>query len=162
MDASTHPAPAEAQRHIAVVGGGPAAHRLTEALISRDPAGLRISVFTEESSAPYDRVALSRRFAQVDDELLLGDPALWEDPRVQLHTGTAVTALDVESKTLRTAHGEVLGFDELVLATGSSAPRPPIEGSEHIAVYRTLEDVDWLRRRAAELGGSWDARPAAR
>ncbi|MGJ9373021.1 nitrite reductase large subunit NirB [Nesterenkonia sp. CF4.4] len=151
MDASTHPAPAEAERHIAVVGGGPAAHRLTEALISRDPAGLRISVFTEESSAPYDRVALSRRFAQVDDELLLGDPALWEDPRVELHTATAVTALDVEAKTLRTAHGEVLGFDELVLATGSSAPRPPIEGSEHIAVYRTLDDVDWLRRRAAEL-----------
>ena len=32
----------------------------------------------------------------------------------------------------------------LVLATGSSATVPPIEGAEHGRVYRTLEDVDSL------------------
>ncbi|WP_218222064.1 nitrite reductase large subunit NirB [Nesterenkonia sp. Act20] len=158
MDAPTASTQARAERHIVVVGGGPAAHRVTEALIARNPEGLRISVFTEESSAPYDRVALSRRFA-ADEDLLLGDPALWQNLRVQLHTSTAVASIDAAAKTVRTAQGEVIDFDDLVLATGSSAPRPPIDGAEHIAVYRTLEDVDWLRQRAADLSAKL-GRPA--
>lgn len=147
-------------RHIAVVGGGPAAHRLVEALISREPAETRISLFTEEALPPYDRVGLSRRFEDPEDDLLLGDSALWENPQVRLHTGTVVTALDPAAKTITTTpaagsdglgESEVVGFDEVVLATGSTAPAPPIRGSEEIAVYRTLEDVDWLTRRVEQL-----------
>ena len=147
-------------RHIAVVGGGPAAHRLVEALISREPVETRISLFTEEALPPYDRVGLSRRFEDPEDDLLLGDSALWENPQVSLHTGTVVTALDPAAKTITTTptvgpgvrgESEVVGFDDVVLATGSTAPAPPIPGSEEIAVYRTLEDVDWLTRRVEQL-----------
>lgn len=145
------PTPSDAEtRHIVVVGGGPAAHRLTEALVSRELPGTRISVFTEEMLPPYDRVALSKRF-EIDDDLLLGEPALWEHPTVTLHTGRSVTALDVAAQRITTADGETQGYDELVLATGSSAPRPRLAGAEEIAVYRTLDDVDWLRQRVADL-----------
>ncbi|MDZ5077588.1 nitrite reductase large subunit NirB [Nesterenkonia sp. HG001] len=148
--ASPNPTDA-APRHIVIVGGGPAAHRLTEALVSRELPGTRISVFTEEALPPYDRVGLSKRFA-TDDDLLLGEPGLWESPSLTLHTSRAVTGLDTAAQTITTADGETLGYDELVLATGSSAPRPGLEGAEQIAVYRTLDDVDWLRLRVAELG----------
>jgi nitrite reductase (NADH) large subunit len=40
-------------------------------------------------------------------------------------------------------------YDDLVFATGSSAPVPSLPGAEHIRVYRTLDDVDSL---VAELG----------
>ncbi|GAB3186481.1 nitrite reductase large subunit NirB [Nesterenkonia suensis] len=145
-------------RHIVIVGGGPAAHRLTEALVSRELPRTRISVLTEEALPPYDRVGLSKRFA-TDDDLLLGEPSLWESPQVTLHTSRAVTALDIDAQTVTTADGESIGYDELVLATGSSAPRPPLEGAEQIAVYRTLDDVDWLRQRVAELGAELGRTP---
>lgn len=138
-------------RHVAVIGGGPAAHRLVEALASRGLQDMRVSLFTEEALPPYDRVCLSKRFEDSSNDLLLGQPQLWEHPRVSLHTGTEVTAVDPAAGTLSTADGQTIGFDHAVLATGSSAPRPPITGAEHIAVYRTLDDVDWLTQRVKQL-----------
>ncbi|TLP77071.1 nitrite reductase large subunit NirB [Nesterenkonia sphaerica] len=137
--------------HVVVVGGGPAAHRLTEALLARDNPALRISVYCEESSPPYDRVALSTRFEEPENTLLLGTVALWDDPRVRLHTGQAVVELDPGTKTVTLADGTAVEYDDAVLATGSSAPRPPIPGNQDIAVYRTIEDVDWLVRRVEKL-----------
>lgn len=145
-------------RRIVVVGGGPAAHRLTEALLARNPQDIHLTVLTEEALAPYDRVGLSKRFTS-DDDLLLGDPALWADPRVTLCTGSQVTALDTAAQTVSTAEGLSISYDELVLATGSSAPRPPVKHAEHMAVYRTLNDVDWIRARATELAGSLGRAP---
>ena len=154
---------ADEARHIVIVGGGPAAHRLTEALVARELPGTRISVFTEEASAPYDRVGLSKRFTDHDDDLLLGESDLWDTPWVALHTSTAVTSLDTTAQTATTSDGATVAYDELVLATGSSAPRPSFEQpgqaeqtegtehTEHVAVYRTLDDVDWLRLRVAQL-----------
>lgn len=138
-------------RHVVVVGGGPAAHRLTEALLSREHPGLHVSVYCEERTAPYDRVALSKRFDEPENALLLGEPTLWDDPRVALHTGQSVVALDPEDKTVTLANGEDVHYDDVVLATGSSAPRPPIPGRENIAVYRTIDDVDLLVRKVNEL-----------
>lgn len=144
-------APTASARRIAVIGGGPAAHRLTEALIARDRRDVHLSVYSEEPLAPYDRVGLSKRFGEPGNDLLLGDPLLWEDPRVELLTGTRVTDLDPQRKRITTDAGHVAEYDDIVLATGSRAPRPPIPGGEDIAVYRTLEDVDRLAAQTAEL-----------
>ncbi|RJN31656.1 nitrite reductase large subunit NirB [Nesterenkonia natronophila] len=137
--------------HVVVAGGGPAAHRLTEALLAREIPEFRISVYCEESSPPYDRVALSKRFDEPENALLLGDATLWDDPRVVLHTDQQVVQLDPEAKTVTLADGTAVQYDDVVLATGSSAPRPPIPGNQDIAVYRTVEDVDWLVHRVEEL-----------
>ncbi|WBL20576.1 nitrite reductase large subunit NirB [Citricoccus sp. NR2] len=137
-------------RDIVIVGGGPAAHRLTESLVARNPADLRITVVTEETYVPYDRVGLSKRFTS-EDPLHLGEPELWEDPRVRLRTGATVTAVNTADRRVTIADSETLTYDELVLATGSSAPRPPIDNAEHIALYRTIDDVNWLRSQVAEL-----------
>ncbi|GAA1821792.1 nitrite reductase large subunit NirB [Nesterenkonia flava] len=156
---STPLSPEAPQRHIAVVGGGPAAHRLVEALLARDPQDMRVTLFSEEALPPYDRVGLSKRFEDPTNDLLLGDPAMWEDPRVSLRTSTPVTGLNPAARTLTTASGEQVSYDDVVLATGSSAPRPPVEGAEHVAVYRTLDDVDWLTRRVHQLREELGRRP---
>src|SRR5690554_6309263 len=122
-----------APRHLVVVGGGMVAQRLVEALRDRDTDGSwRITVLAEEPRAPYDRVALTSYFSGRDPEdLALGDPSLWEDPRVRLVRDTRVTEIDREARTVTavhngTAHTQVLGYDALVLATGSSAAVPPV------------------------------------
>lgn len=132
----------DTNRHIVVVGGGPAAHRATQSLAARLPPSGRITVIGEEPALPYDRVALSRALA-ADVDLTLGDPDLWERPEISLLTGERVTALDPAARTVTTTERSV-AYDDLVLATGSSAARIPIPGGEHAHVYRTLADIDGL------------------
>ncbi|WP_207456521.1 nitrite reductase large subunit NirB [Herbiconiux sp. SYSU D00978] len=139
-------------RHVVVIGGGPAAHRLTESLVSRlapDDDGLAVTVLAEEVHRPYDRVALSRRLEGQVDLTLPTD--VWEHAAVTLRTGEPALAIDPDARTVTTAQG-VLSYDELVLATGSSASVPPIENAGAGRVYRTLEDVDALVAEIADLG----------
>ncbi|MGL5864534.1 MAG: nitrite reductase large subunit NirB [Dermatophilaceae bacterium] len=146
--------------HIVVVGGGMVAHRFVEALRARDANGrYRVTVLAEESRMPYDRVGLSAFFAGTHpDDLTLGDPALWDDDAVTVRTGSAVVGLDLAARAVTTADGDVVGYDHLVLATGSSAWVPPVPGADlaGVFVYRTVDDVmalrDWVRTRAVELG----------
>jgi nitrite reductase (NADH) large subunit len=144
------------RREVVVVGGGPAAHRLVDALQSRDTAGtVRITVVAEEIHRPYDRVALSRRLAGSED-LTLQPSTHWDDDNVTLRTGERVVSIDRSAKTVTTEHGTVLEYDDLVLATGSSAPVPDIPNAELARVYRTIDDVDFFTgevvRLAAALG----------
>jgi len=136
-------------QHLVVVGGGMVAHRLVEALRDRDRAGAwRITVLAEEPRRPYDRVALTSYFSSRDaDDLALGDPALWDDPLVTLRRDDPVVALDREQRTVVTRRGRVERYDHLVLATGSSAWVPPVEGADldGVFVYRTIDDVAALR-----------------
>ena len=152
-------------RRLVVVGGGMVAQRLVEALRARDEAATwEVTVLAEEASKPYDRVALTSYFSARDAEaLVLGDASLWDDPLVTLRRDCAVTSIDREARTVTDRLGRVHAYDQLVLATGSSAAVPPIPGAElpGVFVYRTLDDVAALRgwvedkRRSAPSAGGW-------
>ncbi|MGW7683421.1 nitrite reductase large subunit NirB [Kribbella sp. NPDC054772] len=136
-------------KHVVVVGGGMVAHRLVEALRQRDTGtSYRITVFAEEPRLPYDRVALTSYFSGRDPhDLSLGDPELWDDPAVNLRKGVLISSIDTTAKTVTTARGEQIGYDELVLATGSAAFVPPVKNNDAQGcfVYRTIDDVAALR-----------------
>ncbi|TFD62930.1 nitrite reductase large subunit [Cryobacterium suzukii] len=154
--ASTHP---DTPRRVIVIGGGPAAHRLTDALHSRDTEhALSIVVLAEENHRPYDRVALSQRLAGKFD-LTLEPTAPWDSERVALRINERATSIDPLAHTVTTSTGAVLDYDDLVLATGSSAPVPQMPGREHIRVYRTLDDVDALVDELAALTASLGRTP---
>jgi nitrite reductase (NADH) large subunit len=150
----------DALRHLVVVGGGMVAQRLVEALRDRDGAGTwRVTVLAEEPRAPYDRVALTSYFSGRDPEdLALGTPELWTDPLVRLVRGDAVTGIDRDARTVTTASGRVEHYDHLVLATGSSAAMPPIDGNDlpGVFVYRTVDDVAELRGWVEEQAARWN------
>ena len=139
-----------ASRRIVVIGGGPAAHRFAEAMHARSTGSMRVTVVGDEVHLPYDRVALSRRLADSED-LTLGDRAMWDADDVQYLGGIAVIAVDAVTRTVTLADGGQLGYDDLIFATGSSATVPAIEGAGFGAVYRTIEDVDFLVAKVAGL-----------
>jgi nitrite reductase (NADH) large subunit len=132
------------RRTVVVIGAGPAAHRLADAIASRDTEkSLHLTVLGEEAHLPYDRVALSRRLVG-DEDLTLQPQSIWNADHIRLRTGERAVAVDASARTVTTSTGAVLGYDDLVFATGSSAPVPEIPGAEHARVYRTIDDVDSL------------------
>src|SRR6187200_3233567 len=75
---------------VVIIGGGPAAHRLVDAIRSRDAGdGIHVTVIMEERHAPYDRVALSKRLG-TDHDLTL--ESLWHDDHTVLHVNARATA----------------------------------------------------------------------
>ncbi|MHA7239868.1 nitrite reductase large subunit NirB [Arthrobacter sp. TMS1-12-1] len=149
-----------AGRRIVVVGGGPAAHRFVEALWRRGTDGLHITVLTEEVHAPYDRVALSTALTG-DVDLALGEPLMWREPAIRLVTGERALRLDLAARCVVGASGARYTYDDVVLATGSDAVRLPLTNGEQAAVYRTLDDVQWLRTETARLADDLGRTPRA-
>ena len=142
------------RRHLVIVGGGPAAHRLAEAVHSRDAGSrYRVTVIGEETHLPYDRVALSTMLAG-DVDLTLGDRGMWD--AVAFRAGERVTDIDAPAKTVRTDVGTTIEYDELVLATGSFPFVPPVPGKDAAGcfVYRTVDDIAMLLAEVARLKGS--------
>lgn len=137
-------------KQLVVVGGGMVARRLVDALRERDTDGRwAITLLCEEPRAPYDRVALTSYFSGRDpDDLSLGGAEIWDDPLVTIRRGVAATRVDREAREVTCSDGRVLPFDELVLATGSSAAVPPVPGTDlqGCFVYRTIDDVAALRQ----------------
>jgi NADPH-dependent 2,4-dienoyl-CoA reductase/sulfur reductase-like enzyme len=64
-------------------------------------------------------------------------------------------ALDTEQKVLQTDEGEI-GYDRLILATGSKPAMPPIPGLDLEGVYTVVKDVDYLLQVQEELKDAED------
>ncbi|BBY18318.1 nitrite reductase large subunit [Mycolicibacterium litorale] len=135
-----------------VVGHGMVGHRFVEALRARDEAGAwQITVLAEESEAAYDRVGLTGYTEHWNRTLLaLAGNDYRGDDLVDLRLNQRVTSIDRDARTVRTEDGTTVGYDALVLATGSYAFVPPVPGHELPAchVYRTLDDLDAIRADA--------------
>ncbi|MFL0411542.1 nitrite reductase large subunit NirB [Microbacterium paludicola] len=152
MTAST-----DSPRRIVVVGAGMVAHRFVESLLSR-AGDVDITVLGEEGRRPYDRVGLTAFFSGSSPDDLTLEPAPLQDERVSFVGGDPVIRIDRGARTVTTRSRNVIPYDTLVLATGSYAARPGVDGADlpGTFVYRTLDDVAGLREfvsaRSAQLG----------
>lgn len=150
-------------RRVVVVGGGPAAHRLADAIAARDLSDgvvdLDVTVIGDETHLPYDRVALSRRLEDPTTDLTLADGTVWQHPRISYRGGSPVVAIDPAERTVRLADGDVLSYDDLVLATGSRATVPDIPDADAGRVYRTIDDVDAIVAEMLDLRTSLGRSP---
>jgi nitrite reductase (NADH) large subunit len=141
------------RERLVVVGNGMAGLRFLEELVRRAPGRFEVAVVGAEPEPAYNRVLLSSLLA---GDIGAGDvelkPRAWyAEHGVALVSGQAARALDVAARTVRLGNGEVLGFDKLLLATGSDAIRLPLPGNDLACVmtFRSLADIAALERAAS-------------
>jgi nitrite reductase (NADH) large subunit len=129
---------------VIVIGHGMVGHKFVETLAAAAPDTL-ITVLCEEPRPAYDRVHLSEFFAgKSAADLSLVAPGFFERSGLQLKLNAKAVAVDRAAKRVTLASGEVLAYDKLVFATGSSPFVPQVAGSERkdCFVYRTIEDLE--------------------
>jgi nitrite reductase (NADH) large subunit len=139
------------RKTLVVVGHGMVGHRFVQAAIERGLTETHdIVVIGEEARPAYDRVALTSWFEVGSEALSFLPSGEYDDPRVRLITGTAVTAMDPAARTVTLAGGAVIAYDELVLATGAAPFVPPMPGvdKQNVFVYRTIEDLEAITAAA--------------
>ncbi|MGB8504428.1 nitrite reductase large subunit NirB, partial [Mycobacterium sp.] len=111
----------------------------------------QVIVLCEEPTPAYDRVSLSSYVGAWDrTALALPGNDYGADDFVELRIGVRATAIDRDARVVTTSTGDEIGYDALVLATGSYPFVPPIPGKEldRCFVYRTLDDLDAIRAAA--------------
>jgi 3-phenylpropionate/trans-cinnamate dioxygenase ferredoxin reductase component len=138
------------EKGIVIVGGGLAAARTAEQLRRADYTG-PIMIVSDEVHLPYDRPPLSKEVLrkEVDDVAL--KPREWYDENdITLRLGSAATSLDIHGQTVTLDDGTVLGYDELVIATGLVPRRiPAFPDLEGIRVLRSFDQSMALREHAS-------------
>ncbi|MFC0114238.1 FAD-dependent oxidoreductase [Kibdelosporangium aridum] len=159
-------------RQIVIAGYGMAGSRLAEEILRRDPGGERVSltILGEEQHLAYNRVLLSGVVAgtmKAENVTLHGQE--WHN-RVRL--GVSVTEIDRDTRKVTLTDGSTIGYDTLVLATGSRSWIPPVEGlfpdAPGVHTFRTLDDCEGILAAArpgapvAVLGGGLLGIEAAR
>jgi assimilatory nitrate reductase electron transfer subunit len=145
-----------------------AATRLVEHLVALDYAG-QVTVLGEEPVAPYNRILLSALLEQTHDRRAVTlRPERWYAAHgIDLRLGHRVLAVDRTHRDVMMVDGSLVGWDRLVLATGSIPTLPPMrgvvrpDGTLHpkVHAFRSLADCDGLlaavpsARRAVIVGG---------
>ncbi len=138
---------------IVIVGGGLAATRTAEQLRRSEFTG-RITIVSEEGHLPYDRPPLSKEVLRQEvDDVALTPREFYDEKGIILRLGAAVTSLDTTAQTVTLADGTVLGYDELVIATGLVPRRiPAFPDLEGIRVLRSFDESVALREHASQAG----------
>ncbi len=137
---------------VVVIGNGMAGARLVDELHRRDPL-LDVTVLGAEQTPAYNRILLSDVLAgkRRDADVVLTGAV---GPVRRL--GVVATRIDRGAREVHAADGTVTPYDVLVLATGSSAFVPPVQGIagpsgrllDGVFVFRTLQDCAAIAARA--------------
>jgi nitrite reductase (NADH) large subunit len=135
---------------VVVIGNGMVGHKFCGKLMAGG-SDYQIVVFGEEPRPAYDRVHLSDYFSgKSAADLSLSMAGWFDEEDIVLHLGDPVREIDRVGKTVHSQKGISQRYDLLVLAMGSAPFVPDIPGieKEGVFVYRTIGDLDKIRRYA--------------
>jgi 3-phenylpropionate/trans-cinnamate dioxygenase ferredoxin reductase subunit len=152
------------ETHV-IAGAGLAGAKAAEALRAEGFEG-RIVLVGDEPEAPYERPPLSKDYLRGKsprEQARVHEDGFYADHDIELLTGTTVIDLNAAARDVTLSTGERLGYDRLLLATGSEPRRLSVPGAELDGVHhlRTLADSDAIAAalepgaRAVIAGGGW-------
>ncbi|MGI9462822.1 MAG: NAD(P)/FAD-dependent oxidoreductase [Aestuariivirgaceae bacterium] len=136
-----------------IVGAGPAGVAACETLRQQDPDG-SILLLSGEAEPPYSRMAIPYVLTG-----LIGEPGTYlrkkddhyKGRSISVHHSTA-SKVDTSKKTMILSDGGSCAYGKLLIATGASPIKPPVEGLDLPGVHHcwTLEDARAIADLAAE------------
>ncbi len=153
-------------RTFVVVGGGLAGAKAAQTLREEGFDG-RVVLASAEPERPYERPPLSKGYLAGSAErssAFVHDESWYGEHDVDLRLSTPVVGVHAAARTVTLTGGEQLGYDKLLIATGSSPRRLTVPGADldGVLYLRMIEDADVLRealsgggRRVVVVGAGW-------
>lgn len=143
------------QTQYLILGGGMVAGFAAEAMVENGLEPGSLTILSADDAPPYHRPPLSKGFLAGEedaDEILIHDAGYYDEHGIDLRLGTRVDGVDLPGRTVRTAEGDDLAFERLLVATGARPRRLEVPGGDvpGAFVLRSLDDSRRIRERLAE------------
>jgi 3-phenylpropionate/trans-cinnamate dioxygenase ferredoxin reductase component len=150
---------------VVIVGAGQAGAQVAVSLRQLGFGG-DITLLGEEPHLPYQRPPLSKGYLSGEmalERTWLRSESYYEKHRIDLRLGARAARILRRERTVVTADDQSLGYDALVLCTGTAARRLRLPGVDLPGVFylRTLADSDAIKAairpgaRAVIIGGGY-------
>jgi 3-phenylpropionate/trans-cinnamate dioxygenase ferredoxin reductase component len=150
---------------IVIVGGGQAGAHAVDTLRRKGFTG-SLTLVGAEPYLPYQRPPLSKKYlsgALEQERLLLKAPPFYSEHRVDVRLGRKAVRIERDARQLHLDDGASLGYDALLLATGSTPRQITAPGAHLTGVHylRTIADVERIRptltagKRLVIVGGGY-------
>jgi len=148
-----------------IVGASLAGAKAAEELRTQGFDG-RVVLIGAEPERPYERPPLTKGYLRGESErekAYVHPDGFYAQQEIELETGVTVTGIEPGASRVTLDDGRVLGYDQLLLATGAEPRRLHIPGADldRVCYLRTLADCDLLRAqldaggRAVVVGAGW-------
>ncbi|WP_300436302.1 nitrite reductase large subunit NirB [uncultured Mameliella sp.] len=143
------------KQKLVVIGAGMASGRVLEHLRERAPDQYDITLFNAEPRGNYNRIMLSPVLSgeKTYAEIVTHDDDWYAQNEISCRFGEHVVGIDREAKTVTGQNGTV-GYDKLLIATGSAPFIIPVPGKDLPGVisYRDLDDTNAMVEASAKGG----------
>ncbi|MCT1905212.1 nitrite reductase large subunit NirB [Oceanobacillus sojae] len=160
------------KRKLVMIGNGMAGVRCIEEILKRDKETFEITIIGDEPYPNYNRIMLSHVLQGKTEvsEINMNDWEWYQKNEITLFAGEKVTEIKTVEKIIKTDKDRIIPYDELIVATGSSAFILPVPGSELEGVigFRNIQDTEFMidtskrYKKAAVIGGGLLGLEAAR
>lgn len=153
------------KQRLVVIGNGMAGMRTIEELLNASPDQYDITVFGAEPYGNYNRIMLSAVLAgdKTVEDIVINPREWYVENKIKLHAGEkkAVARIERGFKKVIAVDGTTASYDRLLIATGSKAIFPKVEGNHLSGVisFRDIVDVNKMleysrtHKKAIVLGG---------
>ena len=151
---------------IVILGGGVVAGYAAKEFVAQSGKNGELAIVTAENALPYERPPLSKGFLAGKEEasdIQISDGAFYSKHGIAVFRNCPVRKVDFRRRRLQSASGKVIGFDQLLIATGSSVRRLTVPGASGSEVFylRQMKDSQAIqaqikrRKRAVVIGAGF-------
>ncbi len=142
-------------QRVVIIGNGTSGMAAADE-VRRLSASCKIDVIAKENHPFYNRMGIGRLlYGRTGlDDLYLMAPDWYQKKQIDVWLNTQVTRINREKSEVDLGTGDVVPYDRLILAQGSSAILPPADGSDlpGCFVLRDATDAQAIRAWRQEKG----------
>ncbi len=128
-----------------ILGGGVAAGYAAKEFVARNGKAGKLLIVTAENELPYERPPLSKGFLtgkKQAGDIRISDAAFYRDHGIAVFRNFPVKKINFRERILEGPSGRMIGFERLLIATGSTVRRLNLrgEGQSKILYLRGIKD----------------------
>lgn len=135
-----------------ILGGGVFAGYVAKEFVAQSGKKGERAIVTAENALPYERPPLSKGFLAGKEgvgDIQIPDPTFYRNHGIAVFRNCRVGKVGLRRRYIRIPSGKVIGFEQFLIATGSTFRRLEVPGANRSEIFylRQMKDSQGIREQ---------------